>query len=95
MSAPFPMASLAFEWWRLWFDSAQVIGLRTMRLMHGGARAQHEATRMVAEKWQAAADLAFKEMTGRGGSTPEAATRTAIRHYRSRVSANKRRLSRG
>lgn len=90
---PFAMASLAFDCWQLWFESSQVIALRTMRLMQGGALAQREAVRMVSEKWEAATYVGFCSMTGQGGDTPEAIAQRAVRHYRTRVSANRRRLT--
>jgi hypothetical protein len=82
------------SWMRLAFISAQawqeaqaVMILRTLRLARGGALAQAEATRMVTEKstafLQAAATIAM------GGSTEK-----VVRGYRSRVRANKRRLTR-
>ena len=43
MMDPMAMSRLAFDWWKLCFDSTQVIALRSMRMMQGGALAQHEA----------------------------------------------------
>lgn len=92
--SPFSMGSLAFEWWRLWMESTQVIALRSMRMMQGGAVAQREAVRMVSEKWETAALVGMKAMSGDGGHTAMVATQKAVRQYRSRVSANRRRLVR-
>lgn len=91
---PFAAASMAFEWWRLWYESSQVIAMRSMRMMQGGAIAQREAVRMVSEKWETAALIAMRASTGQGGRTPDAMMRGAMRRYRSRVSANRRRLMR-
>jgi hypothetical protein len=72
---------------RLALEAQQVIGLRMMKLAAGGAAAQAEMTRMFTEKafagGEAAATLAF------GGSA-----RKVVRGYRTRVKANRRRLSR-
>jgi hypothetical protein len=71
---------------RLALEAQQVIGLRMMKLAAGGAT-QAEMTRMFTEKasagGEAAATLAF------GGSA-----RKVVRGYRTRVKANRRRLSR-
>lgn len=92
--SPFSMSSLAFEWWRLWAESAQVIALRSMRMMQGGAVAQREAVRMVSEKWETAALVGMRAMSGESGRTAMVATQKAMRQYRTRVSANRRRLVR-
>lgn len=91
---PFAVSSLAFDWWRLWFESSQVIAMRSMRMMQGGTLAQREAVRMVSEKWETAALLAMQTSAGQNGRTPEAAMRGAMRRYQTKVSANRRRLSR-
>jgi len=84
---------IATNAWLLGAEANSVIWMRSLRLMSGGAVAQSEALRMVTEKLEANADLAFKLATG-GGATPEAAARRSIRHYRTRVRANRRRLGR-
>ena len=91
---PFAMSSLALDWWRLWYESSQVIALRSMRMMQGGALARGEAVRMVAEKWETAALLGMSAAAGQAGDTPEAAMRGAMRRYQAKVSANRRRLAR-
>jgi len=90
--SPATLMMLGWEWSSLWFEANQVMWLRTMRLMQGGAAAQREAARMVAEKWQAAADLTIRQASGRGGQQPATVARGAVRHYRGRVAANRRRL---
>ena len=92
--SPFQMSRLAFDWWRLWFETSQVIALRSMRMMQGGALAQREAVRMVSEKWETAALVAMRAATGQGGTSAETMMSGAMRRYRSRVSANRRRLTR-
>lgn len=89
---------LACEMWQLGFESWQVIGWRSWRMMQGGAAARDESVRMVSEKWQAGMELGFEmtrsTMAGDGGATPEAQARKAVRHYQKRVTANRKRLSR-
>ena len=67
------------------FEVQQVIGLRMLKLMAGGAAAEREAMRMVAEKIDAAQETALRLASG---ASPQA----AVRHYRSKVRANRRRL---
>jgi hypothetical protein len=81
-------------WMDFAFDSAllcaeaqEVMGLRLMRIAGGGVRAEHEARRMVAEKSIAFADAAASLAAG-------ASVDKIVRHYRTIVRANKRRLSR-
>jgi ABC-type iron transport system FetAB permease component len=82
--------SVFHAWTRLWFQAIevqQVIWLRTMKLMAGGAMAEREAVRMVAEKIEAAQETGRRLALG-------ASPKRAVRHYRSRVRANRRRLLR-
>lgn len=76
----------AFGW--LAAESAAVISLRLMKLALGGPGAAREARRMVDEKVRAAGAATATLMTG--GSAAE-----VVAGYRKRVSANRRRLSRG
>ena len=85
---------LASQAWWLGAEASWVIWLRCARLAQGGAVADREAYRMVAEKWQAQVELASALSTGRFGSDPgEIADRT-LKHYRTRVAANRTRLMR-
>ncbi|QEX15271.1 hypothetical protein FRZ44_05540 [Hypericibacter terrae] len=68
------------------FEAQRVIGLRVMKMAAGGPAAGREAERMVAEKGEAMAEAATILATG---GSPEA----VVRHYRTRVRANERRLS--
>ena len=91
-----------FGLWRNWLDAARlgleaqhVIALRMMHVAPGGTRAALEVQRMVSEKAsaflaaQAAATAAL--VTGQSFAT---AARRAAAPYRSRVRANRRRLTR-
>jgi hypothetical protein len=84
---------LAMEMWQLGFDSWQVVGWRSWRMMQGGTAAGDEGLRMVSEKWQAGMELGLAAMAGKGGATPEAQARKAVRHYQKRVTANRKRLA--
>ena len=68
------------------FEAQRVIGLRVMKMAAGGPAAGREAERMVTEKGAAMAEPATILATG---GSPEA----VVRHYRTRVRANERRLS--
>jgi len=68
------------------FEAQRVIGLRVMKMAAGGPAAGREAERMVAEKGEAMAEAATILATG---GSPAA----VVRHYRTRVRANERRLS--
>ena len=72
---------------RLCQDIQTVIALRMMKLSGGGLASQREAQRMMAEKGIAFAEAAGSLATG-------ASLAKVARRYRSRVRANKRRLSR-
>jgi len=83
----------SIDMWCLGFESSAVIALRSAKLAQGGTAAMTEANRMVIEKIEAAVEAQTKLMTGAFGGPGTAPTRL-IRHYRSRVSANRRRLRR-
>jgi hypothetical protein len=72
---------------RLGYEVQTVMALRMLKLAHGGKAAETEARRMVAEKGVAFAEAAATLATG--GSMNK-----VVRRVRSRVSKNKRRLSR-
>lgn len=82
----------SFDAWALGWEAATVIGLRSARIAHGGAAAQREPERMVAEKLAASVELQLAMMTGSLGTDPATATRKALAHYRRKVRANARRL---
>ena len=77
------------------WDANVVVAMRLMRLAAGGALAQREAQRMVAEKVTAIAEAqaaAVAKMIMGGGMA--AATKSASAVYRRKVRANQRRLTR-
>lgn len=75
--------------WSLGLEASTVVALRTARLAAGGAEAAREAELMVAEKIRAAAELQLALV----GATPLGGTQKALRHYRGKVAANRRRLT--
>ena len=66
-------------------ESNRAIGLRTMKLMRGGKKAQREAELIVREKIDAALDASAKLMAGASGD--------AFVRRRRRVAANAKRLT--
>jgi hypothetical protein len=90
-----PWFGIGWDAWRLGMDASTVIGLRTLKIAQGGAAGWAEAERMVSEKMQAGMDLQALALTGGLGVTPASASARTLAHYRRRVSANRRRLSKG
>jgi hypothetical protein len=88
-----PWVSLAWQSWGLGLEASSVMALRSMKLAAGGAAAEAEATRMIAEKVQAAMELQAKVMTGALGVTPPTMAARTMRHYGRKVRANRRRLT--
>ena len=76
--------------WSLGLEASAVVALRTAKLAAGGEAASREAELMVAEKVRAAAELQLALI----GATPLGGPKKALRHYRGKVAANRRRLSR-
>lgn len=74
-------------------EACSVIGLRTLKLASWTPAAQAEARRIVTEKIDAGLALQRKALSGGLGATPAAASAEMIAHYRRRVRANQRRLT--
>jgi hypothetical protein len=83
---------LANDSYWLWADSMMVIGMRTTDLMTGRG-SDRENRLMVAEKMKAGTELATMIATG-GLVAPEKTAQKAVSHYRRKVTANRKRLSR-
>lgn len=86
--------SIGFDTWLLGFEAASVIGMRTLKLATGGSAAVREADLMMREKYESAVLMNWQAVTGQLGTTPATATRMTVAHYRKKVRANRRRLSR-
>lgn len=89
-----PWLGVGLDAWTLGVEASAVIGLRALKLAAGGAAAEAEAYRMVAEKVAAGLDLQAKAMSGALGYSPAGATAKAVGHYRRKVRSNLRRLRR-
>ncbi len=88
-----PWLRLGWDAWALGLEAGTVVGLRTAKIAAGGAEAEAEARRMVREKVDAAAALQTLALTGALGFTaPQVAGKT-LAHYRRKVRANRRRLT--
>jgi hypothetical protein len=90
-----PSLSFAFDLARLGAEAWIVIGLRLAKLAAGGPAAALEAQRMVAEKSAAAVEAQLAAgLALASGAGHAAAGRKALKRYRRRVRANRRRLTR-
>jgi hypothetical protein len=87
-----PWLTLGLDAFGLGLEAASVIALRSLTLAAGGAKAQAEAVRMVAEKAEAATALAVRAAMGGLGTKPATIASKTIGHYRRKVRANRRRL---
>ena len=87
--------TVGFDAFALGLEAATVITQRSLILAQGGARTQEEAVRMVAEKAEAATVLAVRAATGGLGKHPATVSANAVRHSRTKVRANRRRLAKG
>ena len=81
--------------WSLGLEASTVIGMRMLALSQGGPAAAAEAERMVREKIDADADLNRLALTGGLGATSRGAASRTLKHYRSKVKANRKRLGGG
>lgn len=90
-----PWLTLTLNTFKLSIEAQSVIALRMLRLAAGGARGQAEAQRMVTEKAAAAAQAQIAAAAALlSGREHHVAAGRALRIYKKRVRANKRRLSR-
>ena len=86
-------ATAGLDAWLLGIEAAAVIGLRTAKIAGGGDPDGRETRLMVAEKMQSAFELQVAMVTGALGATPLSGSRAVLRHYKRKVSANRRRLA--
>ena len=90
-----PWFDLSMSMMRLGIEAQQVVALRTVKLMTGGAAADAEANLMVTEKMQAAADAGMAMMVGTmQGKSQAAIAKQVVGTYRRKTAANRRRLTR-
>lgn len=76
----------------LGLEASEVVLLRTLKLMQGGATSLAEAQLMVAEKVAAAIELQQQAVLGQLGTNPRQAARKTAGHLRRKVRENRRRL---
>jgi hypothetical protein len=86
--------TLGLDAWLVGAEAASVMALRGAKLALGGAEAQREAERMIAEKAEAAWEVGLALATGGLGMHPETIARRTVAHYGKRVRANRQRLTR-
>ena len=79
----------------LGFEASSVIALRLMKIAGGGAGADAETRRMIGEKIDSAVSLQNMAMTGGLGGSAQSAASKNLTHYRRKVRANRRRLTKG
>jgi hypothetical protein len=85
-------ATAGFDAWALGIEAAAVMGLRTAKIAGGGDLDGRETRLMVAEKLQSTFELQVAMITGALGLTPLQGSTAVLRHYKRKVSANRRRL---
>ena len=90
---PNPWLRIGFDAWTLGMEASAVIGLRALKIAAGGPAGDAEARRMVSEKLDAADELRTKALSGGLGLTGSGMASRTLTHYRRKVRANRRRLS--
>ena len=79
--------------WSLGLEASSVIALRAMRVGAGGSGATRELAAMVSEKLASGFALQTMALTNRLGRTPETIAAKTLAHFRPKVRANRRRLT--
>ncbi len=82
-----------YDAWSLGLEASSVVALRTMKIAAGGAASEAEARRMVSEKIEVGLTLQALALTGGLGNSAHSAASKTLAHYRRKVRANIRRLS--
>lgn len=88
-----PWLRAGFDLFSLGLEASSVMMLRGVAMAAGGPEAEKESQRMVSEKLNALIDLQALFLTGRLGTSAPATLNKTVTHYRRKVRANKRRLS--
>ena len=90
-----PWLNLSFKAFQLGVEAQSVIALRMMRLASGGAGSEVEMSRMVIEKAAAVTEAQVAATSAvMAGHKDHVVAGKALKVFRKRVRANKRRLSR-
>jgi hypothetical protein len=88
-----PWVGIGWNALSLGIEASSVIRLRSLKIAAGGPAAALEAKQMIAEKIDAAAALQAMAMSGGLGFTPAGVASKTLAHYRRKVRANRRRLT--
>lgn len=80
--------------WMLGIEASTVIAMRMASVVRGGAEADREIELMVIEKIEAGHQLQAKFSSLGVGAATATAMATILKHYRGKVAATRRRLSR-
>ncbi|HEV2363145.1 MAG TPA: hypothetical protein VGS12_02995 [Caulobacteraceae bacterium] len=88
-----PWVGIGLDAWSLGLEASAVMCLRTLKIAQGGADALAEAELMASEKLAAGLALQGFALRGGIGATPASACARTLAHYRRKVKANHRRLS--
>jgi hypothetical protein len=90
-----PWFALSLNAVQLGIEAQSVIALRMLRFASGGARMEAEATRMVTEKVAAAVEAQTAAAVAAVSGRPQhVVANKALKVFKKRVLANRRRLSR-
>jgi hypothetical protein len=90
-----PWLAFSLNAFQMGVEAQSVIALRMLRFASGNARTETEATRMVTEKIAAAAEAqAVAAMATVTGRPQHVVANKALKVFKKRVRANKRRLTR-
>jgi hypothetical protein len=90
-----PWLTLSFKAFQLGIEAQSVVALRMMRLVSGGAGTRAEMGRMIQEKAAAIAEAQFAATAAAvAGNKDHVIAGKALKVFRKRVRANRRRLSR-
>lgn len=88
-----PWLRLNYDMMRLGAEASGVVALRMMKMAAGGGAATAEAELMVSEKLKSAAEVSAQFWTSALTGSAHLAPQRAVSHYRRKVQANRRRLS--
>jgi hypothetical protein len=90
-----PWFRAGLDAWSLAVEASSVIFLRTLKIAAGGAAGEAETRRMVSEKIESGLALQALALSGGLGNTAHGAATKTLAYYRRKVSANRRRLTKG
>ncbi len=86
--------ALVWDAWSLGVEASAVIAMRMTKICMGDSGASSEMTLMTSEKISAAMELGVALLGDGTGRTPLASGQRAVKLYRGKVAANRRRLAR-